>query len=59
MAGTTLTSCLLNTGPVLLRGFVQRKDDLLTDEVELVEANPSYAVILFSDGWNSPSLSLR
>jgi len=28
---------------------VRRKDDPLTDEVELVETNPSYAVVRFSD----------
>ena len=39
----SLPSWLLSPGPALLRRFVRRK------EVELVEANPSYAVVRFSD----------
>jgi len=47
MTGTSFPSCLLSSGPVLLRCFVRRK------VLELVEANPSYAAVRFSDGRES------
>jgi len=60
MIRTSLPSRLLTPGPAQLRRFVRRKDDPLTDEVELVEANPSYAVVHFLDGMDtSVSISYR
>jgi len=50
MTGTSFPSWRLPPGPVLLRRFVRRKDDPLSDEVQLAEANPSYAVVHFSNG---------
>ena len=41
---------LLNPGAVLLRKFVRNKGDPLCDEVELIEANPSFARIRHSNG---------
>ena len=41
---------LLSPGPVLLRRFVRSKDDPLSDQVLLVDANPSSARILFPNG---------
>ena len=56
MTETSLPSWLLTTGPVLQRCFVQRKDDPLTNEVQLLEANPSYTAVRFSD-WRESSIS--
>ena len=56
MTDTSLPSWLLTTGPVLQRCFVQRKDDPLTTEVQLLEANPSYTAVRFSD-WRESSIS--
>ena len=53
MTGKLLPSWLLIPRPVLLRRFVRRKDDPLTDDVEIVEANLSHAVVRFSDGRES------
>jgi len=47
MTGTSLPLWLLTTGPVLLWCFIQRKDDPLTDKVQLVETNPSYTAVRF------------
>ena len=51
--GTALPSWLLNPGTVLLRRFVRNKDEPLCDRVELLEANPNYALIRYSDGRES------
>ena len=41
-----LPSCLINPGPVLLRNFERsNKNDELVKKVELLEANPYYALI--------------
>ena len=57
--GFSLPSWLANPGKVLLRRFVRRsKYDPLVDEVELIEANPSYAYIRYPDGRES-SVSVR
>lgn len=49
--GLSLPSWLLNPGAVMLRRFVrQNKSDPLVDEVELLEANPNFARVKFSDG---------
>ena len=50
MLGKSLSSWLLQKGPVLLRRFVQNKDEPLVDEVDLLDANPSFAHIRFPDG---------
>jgi len=58
-AGTSLPSWLSKPGTVLLRRFVRHnKNDPLTNEVELIEANPHYALVRHSDGKES-TVSLR
>ena len=47
MLGKSLSSWLLQKGPVLLRRFVRNKDEPLVDEVDLLNANPSFAHIRF------------
>ena len=50
-SGTSLPAWLSVPGPVMLRKFVRlHKNDDLVDEVELINANPSYANIRYSDG---------
>ena len=57
--GTSLPTWLMSPGPVFLRRFVRHnKNDPLVDEVELLEANPTYAHIKYPDGRES-SVSLR
>ena len=57
--GISLPSWLLRPGPVLLRRFVRHgKNDPLVDEVNLIEANPHYALIKYPDGKES-TVSLR
>ncbi|XP_078495313.1 LOW QUALITY PROTEIN: uncharacterized protein LOC144750122 [Ciona intestinalis] len=53
MHGKTLPSWLVNPGSVLLRRFVRSKGDPLCNEVELLEANPSFAYIRHQDGRES------
>ena len=53
MLGKSLSSWLLQKGPVLLRRFVRNKDEPLVDEVDLLDANPSFAHIRFPDGRES------
>ena len=53
MLGKSLFSWLLQKGPVLLCQFVQNKDEPLVDEVDLLDANPSFAHIQFPDGRES------
>ena len=49
--GKSLPSCLTSPSPVLLRRFVrQSKSDPLCDEVELLEANPTFAHARLNDG---------
>ena len=49
--GSSIPSWLATPGPVLLKRYVRKsKFDPLVDEVELIEANPNYAHIRFSDG---------
>ena len=58
-SGLALPSWLSSPGKVLLRRFVRRsKYDPLVDEVELIEANPTYAYIRYPDGRES-SVSVR
>jgi hypothetical protein len=57
--GTSLPSWLQNPGPVLLRRFVRTsKNDPFVDQVELTDANPTYAHVKYPDGRES-SVSLR
>jgi len=57
--GTSLPTWLQSPGPVLLRRFVRvSKNDPLVDQVELKEANPTYAHIRYMDGRES-TVSLR
>ena len=53
MLGKSLSSWLLQKGPVLSRRFVRNKDEPLVDEVDLLDANPSFAHIRFPDGRES------
>jgi len=57
--GTSLPAWLLQPGPVLARRNVRSsKYEPLVDEVELVEANPQYALIRYPNGRES-TVSLR
>ena len=57
--GTSLPTWLLNNGPVLLRRNVRKsKYDPYCDEVELVEAGPTYASVKLKDG-TIKNVSLR
>ena len=53
MLGKSLPNWLVNPGTVLLRKHVRNKGDSLCDEVDLLEANPSFAVVRFRDGRES------
>ena len=53
MVGKSMPNWLLNPGTVLLRRFVINKGDPLCDEVDLIEANPSFARIRLSNGLES------
>ena len=53
MLGKSLSSWLLQKGPVLLLRFVRNKDEPLFDEVDLLDANPSFTHIRFPDGRES------
>ena len=50
MVGRTLPNWLIQPGPVLLRRFVRNKHDPLVDEVELLDANPSFANVRLRSG---------
>ena len=57
--GTSLPTWLQSPRPVLLRRYVRTsKNDPLVDQVELKEANPTYAHIKYLDGRES-TVSLR
>ena len=47
MLGSSVPSWLLSPGPVLLGKLVRNKNDESCDEVELVEANSTYARVRF------------
>ncbi|XP_066963204.1 uncharacterized protein [Macrobrachium rosenbergii] len=49
-SGMSLPTWLCESGTVLLRRHVRRKEDPLVEEVQLLEANPSYAHVRFEDG---------
>ena len=49
MLGKSVPLWLTAPGPVLLRRFVRSKSDPLCNQVELIEANPSYAHIRHPD----------
>lgn len=58
-AGTSLPSWLSQPGTVLLRRHVRHtKYEPLVDEVELIEANPQYALVRHPDG-RQATVSLR
>ena len=50
MIGRTLPNWLIQPGPVLLRRFVRNKHNPLVDEVELLDANPSFANVRLRSG---------
>ena len=57
--GSSLPRWLTSPGPVFLRRFVrQNKNEDLVEEVDLIEANPTYASIRYSDGRES-TVSVR
>lgn len=57
--GTAIPSWLCEPGPVLLRRHIRTsKTDPLTDEVQLIQANPQYAHIRYQDG-REDSVSVR
>ena len=59
VTGTSIPSWLSSPGPVLLRKYVrQSKFDPLVEEVDLLEANPQYAVIRSKNGRES-TVSLK
>ena len=50
-SGTSIPSWMATPGPILLKRFARAsKFEPLVDEVELIEANPRYARVRFSDG---------
>ena len=53
MLGRSLPNWLLQHGPVLLWRFVLTKNHPLVDVVELIETNPNFAIVKFSDGRES------
>lgn len=57
--GTSLPTWLQSAGPVLLRRYVRTsKNDPIVDQVELKEANPTYARVKYMDGRES-TVSIR
>ena len=50
MVGRTLPNWLIQPGPVLLRRFIRNKADPLVDEVELLDANSSFANVRLQNG---------
>ena len=53
LLGRSLSSWLVQSGPVLPRRFVRNKSPSLVDTLELLEANPNFAHIRFPDGRES------
>ena len=53
MLGRIQSNWLVQPGPVLLRRFIKSKGKPLVDEVELKEANPNLAFVLFPQGRQS------
>jgi len=47
MLGKSMPNWLLNPSIVLLSKFVRNKEDSLCEEVDLIEANPSFARVRF------------
>lgn len=57
--GSSVPTWLTTPGPVLLRRYVkQNKYEPSVDEVDLIEANPNYAHVRFTDGRES-TVSIR
>uniref|UniRef100_A0A8C4WWX2 Integrase catalytic domain-containing protein n=1 Tax=Eptatretus burgeri TaxID=7764 RepID=A0A8C4WWX2_EPTBU len=58
-SGHSIPTWLASPGTVLMKRQVrQSKYDPLVDEVELIDANPEYAHVTLSDGWET-TVSLR
>ena len=53
MNGASMPDWLFEPGPVLLRRFVRDKSEPLCDQVDLIEANPKYALIRYPNGRES------
>ena len=53
--GTSLPTWVTSLGLVLLRQFARNKNDPVVNEVELMDAKPSYAIIKHKDGRESIS----
>ena len=49
MSGRALPDFLIQPGPVLLRRFVRNKSDPFVEEVELLDANPSFSHVRFAN----------
>ena len=50
-SGSSLPAWLTAAGPVLLRKFVKvRKNDDFVEQVQLIDANPTYANVRYADG---------
>ena len=58
MLGESIPDWLLKGGTVLLRNFIRNKSDPLVVEVELLDANPKYALIRRENGMES-TVSVR
>ena len=58
MLGRSLSSWLIQPAPVMLRKFVRNKSEPPCEEVELLEANSTFAYVRFPDGKES-SVSSR
>ena len=50
MLGKSISSWLLNPGPVFFQNFVGNKGDPLCYKVELIESNSKFADVCFKDG---------
>lgn len=57
-SGSSIPSWLMQKGPVLLKNFVRSKSDPLVEEVELLQATPSYAHVKRPSGVET-TVSLR
>ena len=53
-SGRALPSFLIQPGPVLLRRFIRSKSDPLVEQVELLDANPSFLMSVLQTAENRP-----
>ena len=56
-SGRALPSFLIRPGPVLLRRFIRSRSVPLVEEVELLDANPSFSHVHFANGRESTVLT--